>query len=266
MTSSTVMQCLDKLFTLCRTPSYVHTNNGSVFTSYNFKQYLLSRGIASSKLSIYHPSGNGQAEKTVGTVWKAVKLVLKTCALPKSNYETMLDAVLHSMRSLLCVATNMTPHERFFNFQRRSCTGTFLPTWLTNRDKVFVRRFVRNSKSDPLVDEVELINVNPTYADVRYSSGHKATVSIRDFAPNPRVINNDAPNVDLPQESDAFFDTSDARGVPDEHENDANFDNSDSLVDTGENANRNLANPEYSVRRSARSNKNVSPSRYGVNY
>ena len=108
--------------------------------------------------------------------------------------------------------------------------------------------------------------MNPTYADVRYSSGREATVSIRDLAPNPHVVNNDAPNVDLPQESDAFFDISDARGEPDEHENDAKFDYSNSLVDTRENANRNVANPEYSVRRSARSNKGVPPSRYGVNY
>ena len=72
------------------------------------------------------------------TVWKAVQLALKTRTLPESNYETVLDDVLHSMRSLLCVATNMTPHERFFNFQRRSCSGTSLPTWLTNRDDVLL--------------------------------------------------------------------------------------------------------------------------------
>ena len=59
-----------------------------------------------------------EAEKTVGTVWKAVKLAPKTRTLPESNYETVLDNELHSMRSLLCVATNTTPHERFFNFQR----------------------------------------------------------------------------------------------------------------------------------------------------
>ena len=88
MTSSTVMQRLNKLFTLCGTPSFIHTDNGSAFTSYDFMQYLPSRGIASSKSSIYHPSGNGQAEKTVGTVWKAVQLALKTRTLPESNYET----------------------------------------------------------------------------------------------------------------------------------------------------------------------------------
>ena len=146
MTSSTVMQCLDKLVTLCGSPSCVHTDYGSAFSSYDFKQYLLRRGIASNKSSICHTSGKSQAEITMGTVWKAVKLALKTRALPESDYETVLDDVLHSMRSLLCVATNMTPHERFFNFQRRSCTGTSLPTWLTNRDKVFAEKSVLKRK------------------------------------------------------------------------------------------------------------------------
>ena len=40
------------------------------------------------------------------------------------------------------------------------------------------------SKNDPLVDEVELIHINPTYADVRYCNGREAIVSIRDFVPN----------------------------------------------------------------------------------
>ena len=133
-------------------------------------------------MSIYHPAGNGQAERIVGTVWRAVQLALKICQLPISHYETVLDNVLHSIRSLLCAATNCTPHERFFNFQRRSCSGKSLPTWLSCPCKVFVRRFVRNSKSKPADDEVELINVNPTYADVRYQSGREATVSIRNLA------------------------------------------------------------------------------------
>ena len=262
MTSSTVIQCLEKLFTLCGTPNFIHTDNGTAFISRDFKQYLLHRGIASSKSSIYHPSGNGQAERTVGTVWKSIQLALKNDALPQSNYEAVLDNVLHSMRSLLCVATNTTPHERFFNFQRRSCSGTSLPTWLTNSDKVFVRRFVRNSKSEPLVDEVEVVNVNPTYADVRYPSGREATVSIRDLAPIPQLVNNDTFNVS--QQNDAPCDFSRSS---DEPESNVSFDgSSDSSFESHENVNQNVNSPECSVRRSARSNKGVPPMRYGVNY
>ena len=86
MTSSVVINCLDTLFTLCRTPCFVHSDNGPAFVSSEFRRYLLNRGIASSKSSIYHPCGNGQVEKCVGTVWKAIKLCLKTLKLPSSRW------------------------------------------------------------------------------------------------------------------------------------------------------------------------------------
>ena len=101
----------------------MHSDNGPAFVSSGFKRYLLNMGIASSKSSIYHPSGNGQVEKCVGTIWKAIKLCLKTLKLPISRWEIVLDNALHAIRSLSCVATNVTPHERFFSYQRRSSTG-----------------------------------------------------------------------------------------------------------------------------------------------
>ena len=174
--SSTVIQCLEKLFALTGTPSFIHSDNASSFSS---REFTLSRGIASSKSSIYHPVGNEQCEKTVGTVWKTIQLALQTRGLPLSQYENVLHDVLHCIRSLLCVSTN----ERFSNFERRSCSGKSLPTWLTCNDKAFVKRFVRNSKSDSYVDEIELIHVNPTYASIRYSNGREATVSVRDLSP-----------------------------------------------------------------------------------
>ena len=114
--SSSVIKCLIKLFTFTSTPSYIYTDNAASFASCEFKQYLLKRGIASSKSSIYHPAGNGQAEKTVGTGWKAVQLALCTSNLPLSHYESVLNDVLYFIRSLLCVAIDSTPHEQFYNF------------------------------------------------------------------------------------------------------------------------------------------------------
>ena len=39
MTSSVETQCLDKLFALCGTPSFVHTDNAAAFASTEFKTY-----------------------------------------------------------------------------------------------------------------------------------------------------------------------------------------------------------------------------------
>ena len=229
----------------------------------------MSRGIASSISSIYHPVGNGQCEKTVSTVWKTIQLALQTRSLPLSQHENVLDDVLHCIRSLLCVSTNSTPHERFFNFKRRTCSGKSLPTWLTCNDKAFVKRFVRNSKSDPYVDEIELIHVNPTYASIRYPNGREATVSVRGLLPCPRVSNNST------VESDQDVSVRDVSQCPHASNDvitgddfDVSVNSNRDLVDSSfsETLHDKSVNPEINnVRRSARSNKGVPPSRYGIN-
>ena len=50
---------------------------------------------------------------------------------------------------------------------------------------VLLRKFVRASKNDDLVDKVELIDVNPTFPSIRYPDGREATVSLQDLAPCP---------------------------------------------------------------------------------
>jgi hypothetical protein len=62
------------------------------------------------------------------------------------------------------------------------------------RGPVLLRWFVRTSKNDPLVDEVELTDVNPTHARVRYADGRESSVSLRDLAPcTPSSIQNGTP-------------------------------------------------------------------------
>ena len=184
MQSSTVIKCLNQIFTLCGMPNYIHSDLGTSFLSRELKDYLTKRGIATSRTTPYHPIGNGQVERYNGIIWKAVRLALRSANLPDSRWEIVLADALHSVRSLLCTSTNATPHERFFNFHRRSSYGVSLPSWM-QPGPVLLRRFVRTSKNDPLVDEVELTDVNPTYARVRYTDGRESSVSLRDLAPCP---------------------------------------------------------------------------------
>ena len=58
-----------------------------------------------------------------------------------------------------------------------------MPTWLMTPGTVLMKRHVRNSKYDPLVEEVELIESNPEHAYVRYPDGRESTVSLRHLAP-----------------------------------------------------------------------------------
>ena len=47
-----------------------------------------------------------------------------------------------------------------------------------------MRRHVRASKYEPLVDEVVLLEANPQYAHIRFTNGRKSKVSVSDLAPS----------------------------------------------------------------------------------
>ena len=156
-----VITCLCLLFSIFWMPGFIHSDRSSGFMSVELKNFLLKRGIAASRTTSYNPTGNGQVERLNGSLWKAITLALKTQVLPVNCWQEVLSDALHSIRSLLCTATNATPHERLFAFQRRSTSGISVPTWLTVPGPVLLKRHVRNSKYEPLVDEVELIEANP---------------------------------------------------------------------------------------------------------
>ena len=103
----------------------------------------------------------------------------------ESCWEAVLPEALHAVRSLLCTATNTTPHKRFLGFERWSMLGRALPSWLIQPGPVLLRRFVQN-KIDPLVKEVELLEANKSFAHVRFPSGRESSVSTSDLAPTPR--------------------------------------------------------------------------------
>ena len=163
-------------------PNYIHSDRGANFLSDEVATFLRDRGIATSHTSGYNPRGNGQIERYNGVIWNTVCLALKSRNLKVHQWEIVLTDVLHCIRSLLCTATNCTPHERMFSHQRRTSTGGTVPTWLTTPGPVLMKRHNRASKYEPAVEEVELIKANPQYAWVKHPSGRESTVSLRDLA------------------------------------------------------------------------------------
>ena len=160
--AETVIRCLKQLFTLCGTPESLHSDRGSHFMATSVQQFLRNRNIAQTRTSPYNPAGNGQCERLNGTLWKAILLTSKSQNLKESQWEQVLPDALHSLRSLLCTATNSTPHERFFLFHRHSTLGSSIPTWLFESKFVLIKRHVRQCKSDPLVDRVEVFMLTQT--------------------------------------------------------------------------------------------------------
>ena len=191
VSTTTVKKCLTQLFSIFGLPSYIHSDRGASFMSSELKLFLTNLGVATSRSTPNHPQGNSQVERYNGTIWTTVCLALEDRGLPMAAWEDVLPDALHSIRSLLCISTNKTPHELFFAYSRKTAAGQSLPTWLTTPGNVLYKKHVRHSKYEPLVETVELLEANPNYAYVRFPNGREDTVSIQDLAPSGRPTGED---------------------------------------------------------------------------
>ena len=185
MTAEVVADCLSSLFNVFGFPTYIHSDRGTAFVSRELKYILSVRGTATSYSSPYHPEGNSQRERANQTMWKTVRLLLRSNDLAENQWELVLPTALHAIRNQTPhEATNQTPLERLFSYSHRATFGAAMPSWLLNNGTVLLCRFVRN-KDEPFCDRVELLSANPTYARIKYPNGRESTVSTSDLAPYP---------------------------------------------------------------------------------
>ncbi|KAL0839392.1 hypothetical protein ABMA28_016120 [Loxostege sticticalis] len=185
LSADTVIRCLKDIFFMFGTPLFIHSDRSTAFMSERVQQFLRSLNIASSRTTPYNPQGNGQIERLNGTMWRTVQLFLKSKGLDVTDWEQVLPESLHSIRSLLCTASNCTPHEIMFSHPRRTMNGQSMPTWLSSSGTALMKRNVRTSKYDPLVEEVELLQTNPSYSHIRLPDGRETTISNRHLSPLP---------------------------------------------------------------------------------
>ncbi|GFV40073.1 hypothetical protein TNCV_2915021 [Trichonephila clavipes] len=183
ISAKTVILHLKNIFSIFGMPSFIHSDRGSSFMSHELKSFLTSQGIATSRTTPYNPAGNGQVERYNGIIWKTIQLALRSNTRKTEQWEGVIQTALHSICSLLCTATNATPHERMFSHPRRSHNGCSIPTWLTKPGPVLMKNQMRANKYEPIVQEVELIEANPDYAHVKLGDERETTVSIRHLAP-----------------------------------------------------------------------------------
>jgi len=207
--SITVINCLEKIFSFCGTPKYVHSDRGTSFMSQSVKDFLFGKGIASSHSTPYHPTGNSQCEKYVGIIWKTITLNLKDKDLDMSKWDSVIDVSLGNIRSLMNTSTNESPHERFFSFDRRSFVQQNENNEVNRQRYMYLRKFVRG-KTDPLVEQVEVINFNPKYSEIRYKDGREDKVSNNDLSSCPSPL--------IDEEPEDYCDPNMSRNVYYEHE------------------------------------------------
>ena len=180
----TVLECLGKIFSFCGTPKYIHSDRGSAFMSQAVKEFLLSRNVASSHSTPYHPTGNSQCEKYVGIIWKTIMLNLKDREMIVSEWDKLIDISLDNIRSLTNTVVNEVPHSRFFSFNRRVLVRRNCNSKENDQRYMYLRKFVKG-KYDPLVQQVEILNHNPQYSEIKYADGKVDRVSNKDLSRCP---------------------------------------------------------------------------------
>ena len=70
-----------------------------------YLRFFLNKGITTSLTTAYNPACNGQVENYIGTIWKAIIMALKTHGLLMACWQDILPDALHSLRTLLGMAT-----------------------------------------------------------------------------------------------------------------------------------------------------------------
>ena len=129
--------------------------------------------------------------------------------------------------------------------QRRSMLGKSLPAWLLQPGTVLLPRFIRN-KDDPLVEEVELLLANPSFAQVRFPSGRESSVSTNNLAPLlTDVLTSDASTrlTELPQLQSVFLELPQLQQTKEASEleyNESDVQTEDENLNTEENNNQPL--------------------------
>jgi hypothetical protein len=181
MTAETVINVLKQIFSIFSTPNHIHSDRGTSFIADILKEYLFKLGISSSHSTPYHPEGNSQCERYVGIIWKTIRLELAQQALRDSQWDMVINKALSSVRSLLCTATNTTPHERMFRHPLPNRINTL--KYIPNTKFMYMRNFVRN-KNEPLGTKVEILNRNHSYSEV-LRNGHIDRISNNDLSPLP---------------------------------------------------------------------------------
>ena len=117
ITTSTVIKCLESIFSFCGMSGFVHSNRGSSFMSAELKSYLSNRGIATSHSTPYHPLAMDRSRGITVHMWKSVRLALATSKLPISAVGTGTTRCFTIPYDLYCKQLRtLHPHERFFNF------------------------------------------------------------------------------------------------------------------------------------------------------
>lgn len=104
-------------FSFCGIAGYIHSYRGSSFIFRETTAHLTKKSVVFSKITPYHQTRNTQLGRYKEIIWKSIQPALETNQLHESEWQIVLPQTLHSVKSLLSTATNVTLHDSFFKLQ-----------------------------------------------------------------------------------------------------------------------------------------------------
>ncbi|XP_061388978.1 uncharacterized protein K02A2.6-like [Musca vetustissima] len=108
--SAATIDALDELFASYGVPITIVSDNGTGFASEEFKDYLTRIGVKYHKFTApYHPSTNGQAERSIQTIKAAMKIMKAS----KENLQSRLNQYLRHYRIPPHATTGKSPDMLF---------------------------------------------------------------------------------------------------------------------------------------------------------
>lgn len=111
-TTHEILGCLRSVFARFGLPQTLISDNGTVFASQEFGNFLDSCGIVHVFSSLYHPRGNSTVERLHGTLKSRLKRIRMSSNIP---FDAAVDQVLYDIRSSPSDVTGETPFSRLFN-------------------------------------------------------------------------------------------------------------------------------------------------------
>ncbi|XP_037821331.1 uncharacterized protein K02A2.6-like [Lucilia sericata] len=117
MTAEATIALVDEVFANYGVPAMVVSDNGTNFSSEEFNKYLTAVGVRYHKYTApYHPSTNGQAERSVQTV----KNALKAMCTSKQTLQQNLNEFLRQYKNAPHSTTGVSPAQLFLGRQIRT--------------------------------------------------------------------------------------------------------------------------------------------------
>ena len=132
---------LRQSFAIQGLPDSIVSDNGTCFTSQEFKNFVKVNGVRHTTSAPYHPSSNGAAERTVRSFKQTLKKLLVTSKDPIS---TQLSRLLFAFRHTPTSTNGVSPAEIMFKVKPRTRLSGMKPelssSWRKAADKMIESR------------------------------------------------------------------------------------------------------------------------------